>query len=134
MYLHVHLSIYTVNKKNSVQAVSNVNLCIHEGGTLNHECIVNDMLGTSATLWQGEAFKCSETSNRIALSHSHYELGISGVCGNFSAVSVEVSGSEYTSRLTVNASSEVTINCTLGGAIVVETIFVRVGSKSFIFL
>ena len=77
---------------------------------------------------------CSETSNRIALSHSHYRSGVRGVCGNFSAVSVGVSGSEYTSRLTVIVSSELTINCTLGGAKVVETIFVRVGSKSFIFL
>ena len=134
MYLHLHLSIYTVNKENSVRAVLSVNLCIHEGSTLNHECIVTDTLGTSSTVWQGETFMCSETSNRIALSPSHYKSGISGPCGNFSAVSVGVSGSEYTSRLTGNVSSEVTINCTLGGAIVVETIFVRVGSKSFIFL
>ena len=77
---------------------------------------------------------CSESINQIALSHSHYESGISAVCGNFSAVSVGVRGSEYTSRLTGNVSSEVTINCTLGGVILVETIFVRVGRKSFIFL
>ena len=135
MYLHVHLSIYIVNKENSVQAISNVNLCINEGGTLNHECIVNDPTqGASSTVWLGEAFMCSETSNLIALSHSHYESGIGGACGIFSAVSVGVSGSEYTSRLTWNVSSEVIINCTLGGVVVVETIFVRVGSKSFIFL
>ena len=128
---------YTVNKENSVRAVLNVNLCVHKGSTLNHECTVNDpTLGASSTVWQGETFKCSRSTNhdQIALSHSHYESGVSGVCGNVSAVSVGVSGSEYTSRLTVNVSSEVTINCTLAGTIVVETIFVRVGSKSFIFL
>ena len=137
MYLHLHLSIYTVNKENSVRAVLNVNLCVHEGSTLNHECTVNDPTqGASSTVWQGETFKCSESTNhdQIALSHSHYESGVSGVCGIFSAVSVGVSGSEYTSRLTWNVSSEVTINCTLAGTIVVETIFVRFGSKSFIFL
>ena len=128
-------SLYTVEPKNSVPAVLNVNMCIHEGGTLNHECIVDDPTqGASSTVWRAEAFMCSETSNQIALSHSHYELGIGGACGNFSAVSVGVSGSEYTSRLTVNVYSKVTINCTLGGTRLVETISVRVGSKSFIFL
>ena len=134
-YLHVYLSIYLVNKESSVRAVLNVNVCVHEGSTLNHECIVNDPTqGISTTVWRGEAFMCSRTSNQIVLSHSHYKSGVSGVCGNFSAVSVGVNGSEYTSRLTGNVSSEVTIYCTLGGALVVETIFVRVGSKSFIFL
>ena len=127
--------IYLVNKENSVRAVSKVNLCVHEGSTLNHECIVNDPTqGFSSTVWQGEAFMCSEFINQIALSHSHYESEISRFCVNFSAVSVGVNGSEYTSRLTVIVSSELIINCTLGGAKVVETIFVRVGSKSFIFL
>ena len=125
--------MHTVNLKNSVKAISNINVCTQEGSTLNHECTVMDTSGFGLTVWQGETFKCSESFNQISLAHSQYESGVSGVCGNFSAVSVGISGSEYTSRLTIPGFSEVTINCTLSGAVVVETIFVRFGSKSIIF-
>ena len=124
MYLH------SVNEKNcSLQAV---NLCVRRGYTLTHECTVTDTHGFGSTIWQGEAFKCEDSSNQIALSHSHYQSGVGGVCGNFSAVSVRVRGSEFTSRLTIRGSNEVTINCTLSGSVIVDTIFVRVESKSYL--
>ena len=92
-----------------------------------------DTSGFGLTVWQGEAFKCLESFNQISLAHSQYVSGVSGVCGNFSAVSVGISGSEYTSRLTIPGLNEVTINCTLSSALVVEIIFVRFGSKLIIF-
>ena len=125
-----------VLRQSSVQAFSNTYLCTQEGSTFSHECTVNDNLGIGSTIWQGDILKCVDRSNQIALPHSQYESGVLVVCGDFSAVSVRVSGSEYTSRLTINGhgSNEVTINCTLSGSVVVETIYVRFGSKSIIFL
>ena len=121
---------FLVNQRNSVQAAfSNVNLCIQQGIPLSHECTVIDTLGIGSTIWQGDTFECIESSNQITLSHSRYKVGESGVCGNFSAMSIEVNGSEYTSRLTIYGSiiETTTINCTLAGAILVQTINVKIG-------
>ena len=121
-----------VSRKNCAQAFSTVNLCIQEGSTLNYECTVIDSHAFGSTVWQGDAFQCLESLNQISLAHSQYESGVSGVCGNISAVSVGVSGSEYISRLKINSSTlnETTvINCTLSGAVLMESIVVHVKSE-----
>ena len=119
-----------VSQKNCVQAFSTVNLCIQEGSTLNYECTVIDSRAFGSTIWQGDAFECSQCSNQISLAHSQYESGVSGDCGNISAVSVGVSGSEYTSRLIINGltlNKTTVINCTLSGAVLVESVHVKAG-------
>ena len=126
----VLIYVLIASQRNCAQAFSTVNLCIQEGSTLNYECTVNDTHGFGSTIWQGDAFKCLEFSNQIILAHSQYESGVSGDCGNFSAVSVGVSGSEYTSRLIINGSTldETTVvNCTLSGVVLVESVHVKAG-------
>ena len=109
------LLILLVYQKNCVQAFSKITLCAQEGTTLNYECTVSDTLGIGSTIWQGDRFNCTEVNNQIALSHNHYRSGQSGVCGDFSAASVGVNGSEYTSRLTIHTSMLINtiINCTV---------------------
>ena len=65
--------------------------------------------------------------DEIRLTHSLYKSGQRGDCGNFSAESVSVNGSEYTSRLSIHSYMRAIINCTLSGVIIVETIAVRAG-------
>ena len=101
--------------------------CFQEGSDLNYECTVNDTTNIGSTIWLGDMFQCVESSNQIRLVHSKYETGQVGVCGNFSAVSVRVNGSAFTSRLSIHSvtSNQITmINCTLAGVILVETIIV----------
>ena len=112
-----------------MQAASSVTLCTHEGSTIYHDCTVNDILGIGTTIWKGDTFKCMDRNNQIILNHSGYSSGQRGVCGNFSAESLSVKGSEYTSRLIINGSvtQMIRINCTLAGEVLVEAITVRVG-------
>ena len=101
--------------------------CIQEGTDFNYECTVNDTTNIGSTIWLGDMFQCVESSNQIRLVHSKYEMGQLGVCGNFSAVSVSVSGSAYTSRLSIHSvtfNQTTMINCTLAGVIVVDSIVV----------
>ena len=101
--------------------------CIQEGTDFNYECTVNDTTNIGSTIWLGDMFPCVESSNQIRLVHSKYEMGQVGVCGNFSAVSVRVNGSTYTSRLTIQSvtfNQAIIINCTLAGVIVVDSIVV----------
>ena len=95
---------------------------------LNYECSVNDTLGIGTTIWLGDAFECMDTSNQIRLTHSEYDSGQSGVCGDYSAESIGVNGTRYISRLSSHSSmlNETTINCTLSGVVVVETVTLKI--------
>ncbi len=88
--------------------------CIPVGRTVSYECTVTDDTSGFSTIWQGSALNCRSSSNVITLSHSIN--GVSGTCGNLSAMNVEVSGNNYTSRLTITATAGLngmTVECTL---------------------
>ena len=95
--------------------------CIPEGRTVSYECTVSDTSNPTigSTLWHGSAFTC--TSSGISFFHSTFNPnGISRFCGDLSAMSVEVSENEYTSQLTLTATTELngmTINCTLSSVV-----------------
>ena len=90
--------------------------CIPEGMNVSYECTVNDDDGGRSTLWRGSAFNCPSSSSVISLTHSLYEPnGVSDSCDDLSAMSVGVSGSNYTSRLTLTATIGLngsTVECT----------------------
>ena len=66
------------------------------------------------------------------MSHDQFEPdGSSGNCGNLSAVSVGVDGRNYTSRLTLTATTRLngaTVECSLG-ALEIGTDKIKVGGK-----
>ena len=109
--------------------------CIPEGRTVSYQCTVTDTSDPpiGSTIWRGSAFMisgCIESSLQITLAHSSYEIGAIAVCGNLTAVSVGVSGTEYTSRLTLTATTELNgtvISCTLAGIVVIGSDTVYVG-------
>ena len=91
-------------------------MCIPEGRTVSYQCIVTDQsgIGTSTT-WRGDVFNCPGSSPLITLPHSEFQSGVKNKCGNLTVMSVGVSGTEYTSRLTLTATTELNgrmINCT----------------------
>ena len=104
------------------------NGCLAEGTTVIYECAVNDT-GHGSTVWQGNAFNCSD--DQIVLNHSEYSRagGVNGTCGDLFAESVAVNGSEYTSRLTVNVTEELdgkTFNCTLNETVDIGFVTIKV--------
>ncbi len=106
--------------------------CIPVGRTVSYECTVTDGNGGFSTVWQGSAFDCS--SSLIALFHRSFDpSGVSDTCGDLSAMSVGVSGNDYTSRLTLAATLELngtTINCTQSDPLsVVESDTLRTGGE-----
>ncbi len=110
--------------------------CIPEGRIVNYECTVTDDDGGRSTIWRGSAFNCSLTSSSsvISLAHFLYEHhGVSDSCGYLSAMSVGVSGDNYTSRLTLTATAglnRMTVKCTRSGIFVVGNDTLRTGGKS----
>ena len=52
--------------------------CVCSGYNLTFECSI---LGSGATVWQGSAFDCGPSSDRILLSHSQFE-GVTDYCNN----------------------------------------------------
>ncbi len=111
--------------------------CIPEGKTVRYECTVTDPLDppVASTVWLGSAFtECPGSSSRISLSHPLFEpTGESGSCGSsLSAMSVGVSGNDYTSRLTLTATAGLngmTVECTLSGSVVVGNDTLRTGGE-----
>ena len=109
--------------------------CIPEGSTVSYECTVSDTSNPliASTVWQGSAFTCS--LSEINLRHSSFEPnGVSGFCGDLSAMSVGVNGNEYTSRLTLTATTELngmTINCTLSSVVDFGSDTVKIGGEYF---
>ncbi len=68
------------------------------------------------------------------MPHYLYEHnGVSGTCGgDLSAISVGVSGNNYTSRLTLTATAELngmTVECSLSGIVVVGNDTLRTGGE-----
>ena len=116
-----------------VQSLSGENTqstCVQGGTTNNYECTVTDTSGIGVTFWSGDAFRCVESSDRIALVHYRYDSGLSSICGNFSAIIIGVKRSEYTSRLTFLGDTKLNgtiINCTFSDVLLVKQIVVRVG-------
>ena len=101
--------------------------CLPEGKTVSYRCTVE---GTRTTVWIGSAFNCSTSD--IILHHSLFTQpdGASGTCGGLTAMSVGVSGTEYTSRLTLTATTELRgemINCTRGDETLIDYDIIRVG-------
>ena len=73
--------------------------CILDGTTVNYECTVMDSAVTpiGSTTWRGSAFSCSGSPpNAISLIHSGYVNGTSATCGDLSAMSVGVDGTNLT--------------------------------------
>ncbi len=114
--------------------------CIPEGRTVSYECTVTDPLDppvgpVTSTIWQGTAFICptgdTATNNRISLPHSQSMFGAGG-CGGLSAVSTGFSGNDYTSTLTLTATTELnglTVVCMLGENFVVGNDTIKIGGK-----
>ena len=107
--------------------------CIPDGTTVNYECTVTDTFGIASTLWRGSAFSCSGSPpNAINLLHSEYTSVASDSCGDLSAMSVGVDGTNYTSRLTVTVNPGLDgtlINCTISGVQLEGYDAIRVGGK-----
>ena len=109
--------------------------CLQAGSTFNHECTVSDSPSNplGSTIWTGNTFNCSDRTNSILLPHYSYELGVTSACSDFSAMSVSVQETEYTSRLTFLGNSALlngtTISCTKSGTMLVETVMIKVGGK-----
>ena len=105
--------------------------CIAQGEIISYECTVD---GGAITVWRGSAFNyCSAVS--IALLHSLFTQpdGVSGECGDLTAMSVRVSGTEYTSRLTLTATDELNgkkVNCTPNGVDLIGSDTIRIGGRS----
>ena len=110
-------------------------VCLQAGSTFYHECTVSDssLNRLGSTIWTGNTFNCSDLTNQILLPHYSYEAGVTSACGDFSAMSVSVQGTEYTSRLTFLGNSALLngtrVNCTKSGTMLVETVIIRVGGK-----
>ena len=106
--------------------------CIPDGTTVNYECTVMDSNGFGLTRWLGSALSCSGSPpNVISLIHFDYVNGTtSATCGDLSAMSVGVDGTNYTSRLTVTANTGLDgtmIDCTISGAVSEGSDTIRVG-------
>ena len=95
--------------------------CIPEGKTVSYQCtVVGSLSPPGSTVWLGSAFNCFDSSDLIVLHHFMYntQTGARGSCGDLTAMSVGVNGTEYTSRLTLTATTELNgrmVNCTLNG-------------------
>ena len=94
--------------------------CIPVGRTVSYQCTVTDLTNPpiGSTVWRGSAVTCPWDTNEISLRHSAYEEGAKGTCGNLSALSVNVSGSFYTSELTLTPTFMINgsvITCSLSG-------------------
>ena len=125
-----------VYRGSCAKAFSRETKCMVEETTFSYECTVEDSFGTGSTNWLGDSFKCAESLNQIRLTHSLFNLKENAVCGNFSAMSVSVNGSQYTSRLSFYGDLKLNgtiINCTLSSVVLVETIIVKVGGEYFNF-
>lgn len=105
--------------------------CLPVGDTVHYICTV-DSIPAISTIWVGSALSCQASADRISLVHVDYGAGVSGVCGTANATSVSVSGSEYTSMLSLLVGSQLQgtmINCTISNIDTVGSHTIRVGGK-----
>ncbi len=107
--------------------------CVPEGNTVSYECTVTDDDGFRSTIWRGSAFNCPSSSSQIILIHILFQPnGESGICGDLSAMSVRVSGDNYTSRLALTATAELNgtiIECIRSGSVVVGSDTLKTGGE-----
>ena len=108
--------------------------CVLDGMSVSYDCIVTDVSSPpiGSTIWLGSAFNCPSASPQISLPHFQFVSGVSGSCGDLTVMSVGVNGREYTSRLTLTATTELnekTINCTLSGVVLFGSDTIRVGGE-----
>ena len=104
--------------------------CIPEGRIVSYQCTIIDTFGIAATIWRGSAFSCLESSSQIVLVHSQYESGLLSECGNLTAMNVGINGTEYISRLTLTATTELNgtvISCTLSNVVLIGSDTLSVG-------
>ena len=105
-------------------------MCACPGEVLTYTCTIN---GSMATIWGGTAFNCAGSG--IILRHSEFNNGISGQCGSDGAIlgrSVNVSGTYYTSQLSVNVSNGLNItsvNCSSDSNILIGESHINVVGK-----
>ena len=86
----------------------------------------------------GSAVTCPGRMDEISLRHSGYDTneGVEGTCGNLSALSVNISGTFYTSKLTLTPTLTMNgsvISCSLSGNPPFGVDHLIVGGKSTIF-
>lgn len=108
-YLNLHFypnnNIILIGSEAGIQsnmhAVSST-ACLCPGDNLHFECTI---VGRGTTLWRGSAFM---TCDYIALLHSRFTQGTSGICNSGSLIgrSVEVGNDCYTSQLNITLSRE----------------------------
>ena len=157
MFLFVHeLAVRTMMFIDIAQATPGLVLpeertsglgCIPEGRTVSYQCTVTDTSAASAgdgstlpigsTVWRGSAVTCPNRMDEISLRHSAYdtEEGAKGTCGSLSALSVNVSGTFYTSELTLTPTFMMNgsvISCSLSGNFPFGIDHLKVGGKSLI--
>lgn len=103
---------------------------------MNYTCTVDDSAGTGRTEWQGDVINCpnQNPNNVIRLFHVDYNSGTTQPCSNGTVVakSVALSGTEYTSVLTMSISrlwDEQLLVCSLSGARTVGSDTLQVGGK-----
>ncbi len=106
--------------------------CIPVDRTVSYECTVDDD-GRSSTIWRGSAFNCTSSASTISLSHALFSGSeVTIPCGDLSAMSVGVSGSNYTSRLTLTATTALngrTVECTRSLSDIFGNDTIRIGGK-----
>ena len=110
--------------------------CIPEGRTVSYQCTVVDSSNPpiDVTIWIGSAISCSEG----ILLHMRFRPGMNITCGPLTVMSVGVSGTEYTSRLTLTATTELNgamINCTLStsnGDVLIGSDTIKVGAMKLL--
>ena len=138
--LHL-LRLYTSIALNTAQATPGLVLpeetsglgCIPEGRTVRYQCTVRDPTNPpiGSTIWIGSAFNCSSSyTPGISLLHSQFGSGVSSWCGDLIAMSVGVNGMEYTSSLTLNATTELNekmINCTFSSIVLIGYEIIKIG-------
>ena len=107
--------------------------CVPEGDTVVYNCTVTDItMGGLSTIWQGSAFNCSGSGNRILLTHRLYGMSITQSCSNGALVGEGIgnNGNAYTSQLSVTADTDLngtTIECVLTPSTVVDSDTILVG-------
>ena len=75
------------------------------GGNITYTCVLNSSAATVITAWSGSAFQCPPTNklSLIQMLTGSLDSNAVGSCGNYSAVTTNVTSTCYTSVLTVPA-------------------------------
>ena len=104
MYMYNNNFYCTAAMERGFGELNKISSCTCLNNDITYTCAVN---GLGFTIWQGSAFDCPAQLNRILLHHTSFASGIMGLCNGGTIVghSLGVSGSVYTSQLTVSVTS-----------------------------